>query len=117
MKEAWANCHTMTLFAMKHAHITAVKMFFQTRNLKILTWLMKYDVTVVSIAVNSAPATFKLHKNKIRDMKGILHKTKNHTHWRRCGTTHNFFLSFINKLKNIKLEKQIIIKKTVEVDQ
>ena len=31
---------------------------------------------------------------------------------RRWGTTQNFFLAFINKLK-----KQIIIKKTPEVDQ
>ena len=32
--------------------------------------------------------------------------------WRRWGTPQNFFLAFINEL-----EKQIIIKKTVEVGQ
>ena len=32
--------------------------------------------------------------------------------WRKWGTPQNFFLAFIDEL-----EKQIIIKKTVEVDQ
>ena len=32
--------------------------------------------------------------------------------WRRCGTPQNFFLAFIDEL-----DKQIIIKKTVEVGQ
>ena len=34
------------------------------------------------------------------------------THMRRCGTPRNFFLAFIDET-----EKQIIIKKTIEVGQ
>ena len=37
---------------------------------------------------------------------------KNHTHVKKVGSPQNFFLTFIDEL-----EKQIIIKKTVEVDQ
>ena len=54
----------------------------------------------------------KREDNFIKDVRNLF-RLKKITHmWRRWGTPQNFFLAFIDEL-----EKQIIIKKTVEVGQ